>query len=169
MTRNIEKENNDEPKNPKLPPTGSGQKAGGLPKIPTAGVNPKLKIFVIGLTFLTLMVFGVFAAMFVKKAFITEPATTWGSELLTTADKLKARGLKPQAIEQYQKYLDTQKADKKTRSRISFDIGKLYVELGKCDDAVVWFILATEQLNESRYSESKTLTQQCRSQHKTSQ
>ncbi len=162
-------ENRDDPGNPKLPPPGSGPEAGGLPKIPKAGVSPKLKIFVIGLTFFTMMVFGVFVAMFIKKAYIAEPKTTWGSELLTTADKLKAQGLRPQAIEQYQKYLDTQEVDRETRSGISFDIGKLYVELGQCDDAVVWFILATEQLNESRYSESETLIQQCRSRHTTSQ
>lgn len=161
---------NDDPNDPhsaKLPPVNKETK--GRIKIPTEGVSPGIKIFVIGLTFFTVVAFGVFVAMFVKKTFIKEPGVSWGSELLTTADKLKAQGLKPQAIEQYKKYLDTQKVDKKTRSGISFDIGKLYAELGQCDDAVVWFILATEQHNDARYSESETLAKQCRNQPSTKQ
>ncbi len=170
MSTSSEKENRDDPGNPKLPPTGSGQKTGRLPKIPTAGVSPKLRFFVIGLTFLTLMVFGVFVALFIKKAFITGPETTWGPQYLTIAEELKTRGLRPQAIEHYQKYLDTQKVDLETRSRISFDIGALYAELGQCDNAVVWFLHAkAAQPATPRTRETETQIQQCRSQHKASQ
>lgn len=170
MSTSPENDNRDDPENLKLPPTSSGPKAGRLPKIPTAGVSPKLRFFVIGLTFFTVMVFGVFVAMFIKKAYIKNPETTWGPQLLTIAEELKDRGLKPQAIEQYQKFLDTQKVNQETRSRISFDIGKLYVELGQCDDAVVWFLHAkAAQPTAPRIQETEAQVEQCRSRLNTSQ
>lgn len=170
MSTSSKKENHDDPGNPKLPPTESGQKAGRLPRIPTAGVSPKLRLFVIGLTFLTLIVFGIFVALFIKKAFITGPETTWGPQYLTIAEELKTRGLRPQAIKHYQKYLDTQRVNMETRSGISFDIGALYAELGQCDDAVVWFLHAqAAHPTKPLFSESETLIKECRSRHKASQ
>jgi hypothetical protein len=163
----------DDPNSRKLPPMNQepepDKPSGG--RIPTAGVGPKLKIFVIGLTFITILAFGIFIAMFVKKVFVKGPdKITWGPQLVTIANELKDKGLKPQAIEHYQRYLDTQEVDLETRSRISFDIGKLYVELGKCDEAVVWFLHAkAAQPEEHRVQQSNTQIQQCRSGSKTSQ
>lgn len=163
----------DDPNNRKLPPKNHQPQSKDTPGgwIPTAGVSPKLKIFVIGLTFITIMAFGVFIAMFVKKAFVKgADKVTWGPQLLTIANELNDKGLKPQAIEHYQKYLDSQKVDLETRSRISFDIATLYVELGKCDDAVVWFLHSkAAQPEEHRIQKSNTQIQQCRSRAKTSQ
>ena len=138
--------------------------------IPTAGVSPKLKMAVIGLTFVTIMAFGIFIAMFIKKLFIKEPdKISWGSQLITIAEELKSKGLKPQAINQLQKYLETQKVDLKTRSQISFDIASLYVELGQCDDAVVWFLHSkAAEPEEHRVQHANTLTQQCQDKTKTS-
>jgi hypothetical protein len=117
------------------------------------------------------MAFGIFIAMFIKKTFIKQAnSVTWGPQLVTIAEELKDKGLKPQAIEHYQRYLDTQEVDMKTRSRISFDIATLYVELGKCDDAVVWFLHSKiAQPEEHRVQKSETQIQQCRSRSKTSQ
>ncbi len=163
----------DDPSSRKLPPMNRepepGETSGGW--LPTAGVNTKLKVFVIGLTFVTIMAFGVFIAMFIKKTFVKgTDKTTWGPQLVMIAEELKDKGLKRQAIEHYQKYLDTQKVDMETRSRVSFDIATLYVELGKCDDAVVWFLHAkTAQPEEHRVQKSETQIQQCRSRLKTSQ
>lgn len=163
----------DDPNSRKLPPMNqepeSGKTSGGF--LPTAGVSPKLKFFVIGLTFVTVMAFGVFIALFIKKAFVKRADTvTWGAQLVTIAEELKNKGLKPQAIEHYQRYLDTQEVDLKTRSRISFDIATLYVDLGKCDDAVVWFLHAkTAQPAAPWVQESEVQLQQCRGQSKTSQ
>jgi len=140
-------------------------------RIPTDGVSPKIKIFVIGLTFVTITAFCVFIVMFAKKVFIKETDNTiWGPQLVTIAEELKAKGLKPQAIEHYQEYLDTQEVDLKTRSRISFDIATLYVELGNCDDAVVWFLHAkTAQPEEHLVQRANIQIQQCRDRPKTSQ
>ena len=139
--------------------------------IPSAGVSTKLKVIVIGLTFITITAFGIFTALFIKKAFVKGPDSgTWGPQLVTIAEELKDRGLKPQAIEHYQKYLETQKVNLETRSRISFDIAALYVELGKCDDAVVWFLHAKNaQPTAPRVGKIESELQQCRSQTKTSQ
>ncbi len=162
----------DAPSSRKLPPSNrdseSGETSGGW--IPTAGVSTKLKVFVIGLTFITVMAFGLFIAMFIKKTFVKGTDQTWGPQLVTIAEELKGKGLKPQAIEHYQKYLDSQEVDLKTRSRISFNIAILYVELGKCDDAVVWFLHAkAAQPTTPSVQDSETQLQQCRNRLKTSQ
>lgn len=171
MAPSSKKENRDDPNSPKLPPTNREPDPQGLPKIPTAGVSTRLKTFVIGMTFITIMAFGIFIAMFIKKAFVNEhDSGTWGPQLITIAEELKDRGLKSQAIEHYQKYLDTQKADLETRSRISFNISQLYVGLGKCDDAVAWFLHAkAAQPTSPSVQEPEAQIQQCRSQSKTSQ
>jgi hypothetical protein len=163
----------DDPNSRKLPPASgepdSNQSSGGF--LPTAGVSTKIKVFVIGLTFITIAAFGIFIAMFVKKVFVKgADKVKWGPQLVTIAEELKDKGLKPQAIEHYQKYLDTQEVDLETRSRISFDIATLYVELGQCNDAVVWFLHAkAAQPEEHRVQKSNAQIQQCRSRSKTSQ
>jgi len=146
----------------------SNEPSGGF--IPSAGVSTKLKVIVIGLTFITITAFGIFTALFIKKAFVKgADSGTWGPQLVTIAEELKDRGLKTQAIEHYQKYLDTQKVDLETRSKVSFDIAILYAELGKCDDAVVWFLHSkAAQPNAPRTSKIENEIQQCRSQSKIS-
>jgi tetratricopeptide (TPR) repeat protein len=171
-----DKNNPENPGSPKLKPATSETGGTGFPKIPSAGVSPKLKVFVIGLTFLTIMAFGVFIAMFVKKAFVKGPKDeknsqkeTWGPQLLPIAKELENQGLHPQAIEQYKKYLDAQDIDMETRSRVSFDIATLYVKLGQCDDAVAWFLLAkTAQPTATWVQNSESHLQQCRSRAKIS-
>ena len=162
----------DDPGSRKLPPVDHNPEPHKTPGgwIPTAGVSPKLKIFVIGLTFITIMAFGLFIALFIKKTFVKgTDKNVWGPQLVTIAEALKNKGLKPQAIEHYQRYLDTQEVDLETRSRISFDIASLYVELGQCDDAVVWFLHAnTAQPTEARIQESENQLQQCRGRGKPS-
>jgi hypothetical protein len=162
----------DDPSSRKLPPVNREPEPSGMAGgfIPTAGVSTKIKVFVIGLTFITIAAFGLFIAMFIKKTFVKETNQTWGPQLVTIAEELKDKGLKPQAIEHYQKYLNTQEVDLKTRSRISFDIATLYTELGKCDDAVVWFLhTKAAQPTKPLIHESEDQLQKCRSRSNTSQ
>lgn len=163
----------DDPRSTKLPPVNRGPEPNVAPRglLSTAGVSLKLKIFVIGLTVITIAVFSVFAVMFIKKMFVIQTDNvTWGPQLVTIAEELKNRGLKPQAIEHYRKYLDSQEVDLQTRSRVSFEIATLYVELGKCDDAVVWFLHAkAAQPAASGVQESENQLQLCRSRTKTSE
>lgn len=162
----------DDPTSRKLPPINRDpepQRTSGN-WIPTAGVSPKLKIFVIGLTFVTIMAFGLFIALFIKKTFVKGTDKVWGPQLVTIAEELNDKGLKPQAIEHYKKYLETQEVDLKTRSSISFNIATLYVELGQCDDAVVWFLHAKAAYPEEHLvQKSDAKIQQCRSRLKPSQ
>jgi hypothetical protein len=159
----------DDPGSTRLPPVHHEPKRARLPKIPTKGVSPKLKIFVIGMTFLTIMAAGIFVALFVKKVFVKGPdSETWGPQILAIGKELESKGLQSQAIEHYQKYLDTQKVDMETRSKISFNIATLYVDLGQCDNAVVWFLHAkTAQPEEHRVQKSNIQIQQCRSRSNT--
>ena len=163
----------DNPTSRQLPPNNRNPESKANPgaRIPTDGVSPKIKIFVIGLTFVTITAFCVFIVMFAKKVFMKDADnTTWGPQLVTIAEELKTKGLKSQAIEHYQEYLDTQDVNMETRSRISFDIATLYVELGNCNDAVVWFLHAkAAQPEEHRVQKANTLIQQCRDRPKTSQ
>jgi hypothetical protein len=162
-------DNPEDPGNTRLPPANRETKSAGLPKIPTEGVSPKLKMFVIGMTFLTIMAAGIFVALFIKKVFVEgSDNKIWGPQILAIGKELENKGLKPQAIEHYQKYLDTQKVDMETRSKIAFDIATLYVDLGQCDNAVVWFLHAkTAQPEEHRVQKSNTQIQQCRSRSNT--
>ena len=160
-----------DPTSRKLPPTNRKPESHQTPAgvLPTAGVSTKLKTFVIGLSFVTVMAFGLLIVLFVKKISIKDSNQEWGPQLVTIAEQLKNKGLKPQAIEHYQEYLDTQKVDLKTRSRISFDIATLYVELGQCDNAVVWFLHAnTAEPTKLRIEQSENQLQQCRDRAKTS-
>ncbi len=156
----------DDPKSSKLPPVNREPEVREASSvlIPTAGVSPKLKIFVIGLTFVTIMAFGVFTAMFIKKMFISKSESShWGPQLLTIAEELKDRGLKQQAIEQYENYLASQEVDLATRFRVSSEISELYLELGHCDRAILWYLHAkAAQPKAPRAEESESKFQECR-------
>ena len=156
----------DDPRSSKLSPANRETEAGETPRgwIPMAGVSPKLKFFVIGLTFFTLMAFGVFTAMFIKKMFIHKSeGSKWGPQLLTIAEELKDRGLQQQAIEQYENYLASQEVDLVTRSRVSSKISELYLELGKCDRAILWYLHAkAAQPKTSQAEDSENQFEECR-------
>ena len=162
----------DDPKSSKLPPTNRETETGEAPRgwLPTDGVSSKLKIFVIGLTFLTVMAFGVFIAMFIKKMFINKSESPhWGPQLLTIAEELKDRGLKQQAIKQYENYLTSQEVDLATRSRVYSEISELYLELGHCDQAILWYLHAkAAQPKAPRAEESERQFQECRKRSGTS-
>ncbi len=155
MADPTEHDNRDDPKSAKLPPVDPKRPTDPRPPatprpaaksgagIPTQGVSPQLKIFVIGLTFLTVMAFGVFAALMIKKIFLKDGTQeVWGPQLLTIAQELQDRGIPQGAIQEYQRYLDTQNVDLKTRSEISLKMASLYLELGQCDQAIAAFLHA---------------------------
>ena len=156
----------DDPGSSKLPPANRETETGEAPRvwIPTEGVSTKLKVFVIGLTFVTVMAFGVFAAMVIKKMFIDKSESPkWGPQLLIIAEELKNRGLQQQAIEQYENYLAGQKVDLVTRSRVSSKISELYLELGQCDRAILWYLHAkAAQPKTSQAEDSESKFEECR-------
>lgn len=134
-----------------IPASATKPDTGGIAsRIPTEGVSTKLKVFVIGLTVVTFIAFGIFTAMLFKKSTSSPPApdtktTThadtplWDRQALTVAEKLRDAGLYDQALTQYERYLKNPNLDLDTRSNVAYIIGGLYMELGNCREALTWF------------------------------
>ncbi len=110
--------------------------------IPENGVSPIVKISVVILTVLTVVAFSVFFFKLVGKVTSSKKAQPWALELRGVGDKLKDAGLNKQAVAQYKKFLEHGGIDLKTRAVVSQTLGKLYVTLGDCDEALVWFYQA---------------------------
>jgi len=107
------------------------------------GVSPAIKILVIGLTVITMLAFIVFAFKLVGKiTSAPEEEKSWASELRVVGDKLKEAGLDRQAASQYEKFLEHEEIDLKTRAKVSQTLGELYKTLGDCGSALVWFYQA---------------------------
>jgi hypothetical protein len=125
-----------------------------MTKIPTTGVSPTVKIFVIILTVVTIVAFSVFFFKLVSKfsssaktsspVKVTSPvaANSWAHELKIVGDKLKKAGLKKEAIEQYSQFLQYTSVDSDTRAGISQAVAELYMELGDCRQGLVWLYRA---------------------------
>ncbi len=106
------------------------------------GVGRGVKIFVIVLTVVTVGAFAVFSLQLFSKMLSPSKSAQWPNRLYDVAGKLERAGLKQQAIEQYQRYLEKAKVDLERRAEVSETIGALYRELGNCPEALVWFYQA---------------------------
>ena len=106
------------------------------------GVSPAIKIFVILLTLVTVVAFIVLAVKLVSKITSSAKVKPWALELRVVGNKLKDAGLYRQAAGQYEKFLDYERIDLKTRAEVSQTIGELYKTLGDCGSALVWFYQA---------------------------
>ena len=115
-----------------------------LPKInkPNDGVSPGIKIFVVILTVITAVTFAVFFFKVVGKMTSSSKEKPWALHLKIVGDKLKEAGLKRQAVVQYTKFLQHEAVDLKTRALVSQTLGELYITLGDCSSALVWFYQA---------------------------
>lgn len=120
--------------------------------IPTDGVSKKLKIFVIILTVLTLLTF---IALFNKLAnnqpifqkkvsAVQEPVSNshLSNEYQEVGMRLINSGLKKQAIDQFIKVWEIQKADRTERAEAAQTVGRLYADLDNCPEALVWLFRA---------------------------
>jgi hypothetical protein len=106
------------------------------------GLSNKVKASIIILTLITVGAFGVF---FVKltDTIITPPKKDDRAQYLrAVGDRLKETGLKEQAINQYIKFLDKTQTNEKTRAEVAHTVGKLYMQLSNCREALVWFFEA---------------------------
>lgn len=109
------------------------------PLIPTAGVSLPIKVAVIGLTVVTVIAFAVFAVMLAKKLAGSPPdSKPWTDRLVSVAEKLEEAGLPQQALQQYEKFLESPKIDLETRARVSHKVGELYIQGGNCEQALAW-------------------------------
>lgn len=111
------------------------------PGLPSEGVSPGIKIFVLILTLVTIAAFALFFIKLFGKmggaARAPGPAP-W----LQVAQALESAGLKEQAAEQYALYLKTAKMDRATRARVSLTLGRLHAGEGDCARALPWLLHA---------------------------
>ncbi|MGP0629529.1 hypothetical protein ACTRW9_07465 [Nitrospina sp. 32_T5] len=161
----------DDPTSPKRPPPKASRQAEppakGTPsafQIPTEGVSTKLKAFVIVLTVITFVAFGIFTAMLFKKSMPSEEetaaqapsgSTVWSTQALTVAEKLRDSGLYEQAVIQYEAYLENPNLNLETRSNVAYIMGGLYMELGNCGEALVWFFHSEVAVKDAPWSEDR--------------
>ncbi len=111
-------------------------------KIPTEGLNPKIKMMVIVLTVITIIAFSALFIKLVTRMASPSSGKNWASQLELVGDELNKAGLKEQAIEQYTKFLQQGKVDLATRARVSQTLGELYAGQGNCAEGLVWFYQA---------------------------
>ncbi|CCQ91717.1 hypothetical protein NITGR_780021 [Nitrospina gracilis 3/211] len=158
----------DNPTSPKLPPPNASSQTdppekdtGSGFQIPTEGVSAKLKTFVIGLTVVTFVAFGIFTAMLFKKSMSSEEkaaaqapsnSTLWNTQALAVAEKLRDSGLYEQAVTQYEAYLENPNLNLETRSNVAYIMGGLYMELGNCGEALVWFFHSEAAVKDAPWS-----------------
>ncbi len=123
---------------PVLPPLGSEAKV--TDESPSSeGISPGLKRGIILFSVFTVLIFGVFGTLLVNK--LLEPAKDkdlQADATLTVAKRLYEAGLHEQAIGQYEKFLSQPGIGRETRARVSFDAGKIYLELDNCSEGLVY-------------------------------
>jgi hypothetical protein len=120
--------------------------------IPVDGVSKKLKTVVIILTTLTLFAF---VALFIKLASkpsllpkkfpaIQEPESNslLRDEYQSVGTRLMNSGLKEQAIDQFIEVWKMQKVGSEARKNTAQTVGRLYVDLDNCNEALIWLFRA---------------------------
>jgi hypothetical protein len=103
------------------------------------GVSPAIKIAVIILTIVTIITFAVFIFKISLRMSGPSSEQTQFTVHKTVGDRLRADGLREQAIGQYKLFLSQEKMDSLTRAQVSQSIGELYSEMDNCGEALVWF------------------------------
>tara|TARA_B100000686_G_C16757286_1_gene956362 strand:+ start:1226 stop:1666 length:441 start_codon:yes stop_codon:yes gene_type:complete len=104
-----------------------------------ADVSPRLKAAVIGLTVLTCIAGIIFFILFYQRVFSSFGGASWGNRLLAVAEKLENDGLSEQSIQIYQRFLDQNNPNYKTRAQISIKLAILYNHLqNNCADTLSW-------------------------------
>lgn len=127
--------------------------------IPTEGVSKKLKTAVIILTVLTVVAF---VALFVKlatkqslpaKSLSTPPISssnqTLVAEYQAVGTRLMNTGLTEQAIDQFIKIWELQKMGSIARAEAAQAVGRLYMDLDNCQEALVWLFRAEHSDSEN--------------------
>ena len=116
--------------------------------IPADGVSKKLKTVVI---MLTVLIFLAFIALFNKFSnrptsknvpAVQEPQQSLSNEYQEVGTRLINAGLKEQAIDQFIKVWQMQKMGSVERSKAAQTVGRLYADLGNCQEALVWLFRA---------------------------
>ncbi len=111
------------------------------PGLPSEGVSPAIKLFVLVLTVVTVAAFGLFFAKLFGKmggqARHAKPAP-W----LEAAKALEAKGHLDLAARQYALYLNNTNLDGDTRAGLSLKLGRLHLARDDCQSALPWLLHA---------------------------
>ena len=123
---------------PVLPPLNSESRESEAPP-PAEGISPGLKKGIIGFTIVTVLIFGVFGTLLIKK--FLGPGKETGPdkhETLMVAERLHQTGLNEQALGQYEKFLNQPGIGREMRAKVSFTVGKLFLELDNCPEGLIY-------------------------------
>ena len=125
-------------KDPVLPPLEKETASSGS-EPPVQGISPNLKRGILIFSIFTVLAFGVFGTLLIKKLLSRSTGETSprNHELLTVAERLESAGLYDQALGQYEKFLNANESNPKLRAEAAYKAGKLYVKLDNCRDGLV--------------------------------
>lgn len=118
--------------------------------IPAEGVSKKLKTVVIILTVVTLLAFIALFTKIATKSPVSKKTVVKSSintielsnEYQAVGTRLMNAGLKEQAIDQFIKVWNLQSLASLERATSAQMVGRLYAELGNCQEAMVWLYRA---------------------------
>jgi len=142
-------------------------------KIPEEGVSGKLKAVVYVLTGITLFAFvAFFTKLITKKSTSNQQeksvqntrvdtrAVTRATELEKAGERLQQVGLNEQALDQYIQIWTLEESNAADRAKAAATIGKLYLKLGNCTEALVW-LFRSEAANPDKATELQPLIDTC--------
>jgi hypothetical protein len=138
-------------------------------KIPEEGVSGKIKAVVYILTGITLFAFvAFFTKLIAKKPTATQHEKSIkntrvdarATELEKAGERLQQLGLNEQALDQYILIWTLGESNATDRAKAAATIGKLYLKLGNCTEALVW-LFRSEAANPDKATELHTLIDTC--------
>ena len=138
-------------------------------KIPEEGVSGKIKAVVYILTGITVFAFvGFFTKLITKKPTAIQQGKSIkntrvdgrSTELEKAGERLQQVGLNEQALDQYILIWTLGESNATDRAKAAATIGKLYLKLGNCTEALVW-LFRSEAANPDKATELQPLIDTC--------
>ena len=138
-------------------------------KIPEEGVSGKIKAVVYILTGITLFAFVAFFTKLItkkptaiqqEKSIKNTRVDARATELEKAGERLQQVGLNEQALDQYILIWTLGESNATDRAKAAATIGKLYLKLGNCTEALVW-LFRSEAANPDKATELQPLIDTC--------
>lgn len=137
---------------PVLPPMGKETTRVGQ-EPPPEGLSKNLKRGILIFSAFTVLAFGIFGTLLIKKLLTPSTDTTSrGRELLTVAERLESVGLYDQALGQYEKFINTDGPSQKLRAEAAYKAGRLYVKLDNCREGLVFLFHSQAILSDAPWT-----------------
>ena len=138
-------------------------------KIPEEGVSGKIKAVVYILTGITILAFVAFFTKLItkkptaiqqEKSIKNTRVDGRSTELEKAGERLQQVGLNEQALDQYILIWTLGESNATDRAKAAATIGKLYLKLGNCTEALVW-LFRSEAANPDKATELQPLIDIC--------